>query len=225
MYRVIIAVYTISIPALLYVISHLYPAKVHFYDYALILAPLLLIVPYRKKNGTAALFALPLVTFIFLAFFAGKALPLLNDNIFPLFSEKIRQNLNEGDRVAVGSIDISQQQLSIYLDMPIEEINVRLKDLKAAFPIHKEKLLKYITSGSDCYLIISEDDYNRFIPDGLKAKLVIMDEKNTWKSRLKGVFEKSVVKDVLSGKKDLFKDVLRHKVYLVTNKSLDASLP
>ncbi len=225
MYLAIIVVYVIGIPVLLYVISHLYPAKVHFYDYALILLPLLLVVPYLKKKGTAALFALPLVTFIFMVFLAGKALPLLNDNIFPPFSEEIRQDLKGGDRVAVGSIDISQQQLSIYLDMPIEEINVRWKDLKAAFPIHKEKLIKYITSGSDIYLVISEEDYNRFIPDDLKAKLTIMDERNTWKSRLKGVFGKSAVKDVLSGKKDLLKDVLRHKVYLVTNKSLDASLP
>lgn len=218
MYLTAIVVYAIGIPALLYVISHLYPAKVHFYDYALILAPLLLIAPYRKKNGTAALFALPLVTFIFLAFLAGKALPLLNDNIFPPFSEEIRQGLKEGDRVAVGSIDISQQQLSVYLDMPIEEINVRWKDLEAAFPVHKEKLISYITSGSDCYLVISEEDYNRFIPDDLMGKLRILDERNTWKSRLKGVFRKSVVRDVLSGKKDLLKDVLRHRVYLVTNK-------
>jgi len=220
MYLAIIIVYAISIPVLLYVISHLYPAKVPFYNYVLILLPLLLIVPYRKKNGTAALFALPIMTFIFLAFLAGKALPLLNDNIFPPFSEEIRQGLKEGDRVAVGSINISQQQLSIYLDMPIEEINVRWKDLEAAFPIHKEKLVKYITSGGDFYLVISEDDYNRFIPNDLKAKLTIMDEKDTWKSRLKGVFEKNVFEDVLSGKKDLLKDILRHKVYLVTNKKI-----
>ncbi|MDD5681552.1 MAG: glycosyltransferase family 39 protein [Candidatus Omnitrophica bacterium] len=218
MYAVIIIVYAIGIPLVLYIMRHLYPSAVPFYNYAIILLPVLLIVPYWQKKGTASLFALPVVTCIFLLFVSGKVLPLLNDNIFPKFSEEIRQNLKEGDKVAIGSIDISQQQLSVYLDMPIDEINVKWKDRKAAFPVHRDKLITYMTSGSDCYLVISENDYEKLIPDDLKAKLVVMDEKDTWKSRLRGVFEKSVVEDVLNGRKDLLKDVLRHKVYLVTNK-------
>ena len=193
MYAVIIIVYAISIPILLWVMHHIYPSEVPFYNYALILLPLLLIVPYRRKKGIATLFALPVVTCVFMIFLSGKALPLLSDNIFPRFSEEIRQGLKEGDKVAVGSIDISQQQLSVYLDMTIDEINVRWKDIEAAFPIHRQKLIKYITAGNDFYLVISENDYNRFIPDDLKSKLIIMDEKYTWKSRLKGLFEKSVL--------------------------------
>jgi hypothetical protein len=218
MYVAIVVFYAIGIPILLYVMHHIYPADIPLYNYAIVLLPLLLIVPYWQKKGMASLFALPAATCIFMMFFTGKVLPLLNDNIFPRFSEEIRQDLKEGDKVAVGSIDISQQQLGVYLDMPIDEVNVRWKDLEAAFSIHQEKLIKYMTSGSDFYLVISENDYARFIPDNLKTKLVILDEKDTWKSRLKGVFRKSVARDVLSGKKDLLKDVLRHKVYLVTNK-------
>jgi hypothetical protein len=151
-------------------------------------------------------------------FLAAKALPLLNDNVLPIFAEEIERGLKKGDRVAVGSMDISQQRLGIYLDMPIEEVNVKWKNIEQALPAHRQKLEQFINSGADIYLVISEDDYNRAIPDNLKAKLSIIDEKVSWKTRLKYGFTRETLKDILSGKKDLLNDVLRHKVYLVTNK-------
>ena len=217
MYTLIIITYALGVTALLYTMKHLYPKEVPFYNYALILVLLILAVPYWKKKAQAALFAIPLATAIVMVFVAGKALPLLNDNALYNFAEEIKVNLKTGDRVGIGSMDISQQRLGIYLDMPIEEVNVKWKNVEEALPVHRQKLEQFLTSSAKIYLVISEDDYNKAIPDGLKPKLIVMDKKDTWKTRLKGGFKKDTLKDLLSGKKDLFKDLLRHKIYLLTS--------
>ncbi len=217
MYTAIIITYTIGIIALLYTMKHLYPQAVPCYNYAIILVILILIAPYWSKKGAIALFAIPVATAIFMVFIAGKALPLLNDDALYNFAEEIKENLKTGDRVGVGSMDISQQRLGIYLDMPIEEINIKWKDVEQALPAHRQKLEQFLTSGAKIYLVISEDDYRKAIPDELKPKLMVMDKKDTWKTRLKGGFTKDALKELLNGKKDLFRDVLRHKIYLLTN--------
>ncbi|MFH0839969.1 MAG: glycosyltransferase family 39 protein [Candidatus Omnitrophota bacterium] len=218
MYTLVIITYSLGIAVLLYTMKHLYPAQVPLYNYGLIFVLLLLAVPYWKKKGSVALFAIPLATAIVMIFFAGKALPLLNDNSLSVFAAEIKVTLKEGDRVGVGSMDISQQRLGLYLDMPIEEVNVKWKDTEKALPAHRQKLEQFINSGAKVYLVISEDDYKKAIPDKLKPKLLVLDERDTWKSRLKNGFKKDTLRDILNGKKDLLRDVLRHKLYLLTNK-------
>ncbi|MBU4377416.1 MAG: glycosyltransferase family 39 protein [Candidatus Omnitrophica bacterium] len=218
MYTLVIITYSLGITVLLYTMRHLYPAQVPLYNYGLIFVPLLLAVPYWKKKGSVALFAIPLATAIVMIFFAGKALPLLNDNSLSVFADEIKVTLKEGDRVGVGSMDISQQRLGLYLNMRIEEVNVKWKDTEKALPAHRQKLEQFINSGAKVYLVISEDDYKKAVPDELKPKLLVLDERDTWKSRLKNGFKKDTLRDILNGKKDLLRDVLRHKLYLLTNK-------
>lgn len=217
MYTLVIIPYSLGITVLLYTMRHLYPAQTPFYNYALILVLLILAIPYWKKKGSAALFAIPLATAIVMIFFAGRALPLLNDDTLSIFGDEIKVTLKKGDRVGVGSMDISQQRLGLYLNMPIEEVNVRWKDAEQALPAHRQKLEQFLAPGAKAYLVISEDDYEKAIPDKLKENLSIIDERESWKTRLKYGFTKDTFRDILSGKKDLLKDVLRHKLYLLNN--------
>jgi len=217
MYVSIVAIYTLGIAGIIYIMHHLYPSKVAFYDYAIILAPLVLIIPYINRKNLNSLFALPIAVSILLAFLAGRALPLLNDNILLEFSSEIKGQLKEGDRVGVGSVDISQQRMGVYLDMPIEEINFRGKG-PGVFERNKDMITKFLMSKNDVYLVMTEGDYQNFIPDNLKSKLVVIDKGDTWKSRLKRRAGKEDIIEVLKGEKDLIKDILRHRLYLVTNK-------
>jgi 4-amino-4-deoxy-L-arabinose transferase-like glycosyltransferase len=219
MYVSIVAIYTFGIAAIIYAMHHLYPSRVAFYDYAIILAPLIAIVPYIRRKNISTLFALPIAIIVFMVFLVGSALPLLNDNVLLTFSNEIKTDLKEGDNVGVGSVDISQQRMGVYLDMPIEEVNFRGKG-DDVFERNKDMVIKFLTSGNDVYIIMTEEDYQNFIPDDLKAKLVIIDKGDTWRSRLKRKFSKETVIEVLRGEKDLIKDVLRHRVYLVTNKKI-----
>jgi CRISPR/Cas system CMR-associated protein Cmr3 (group 5 of RAMP superfamily) len=141
---------------------------------------------------------------------------LFNDRVLPAFAEEIKRDLKPGEKVGVGSVDISHQRLGIYLDMPIEEVNVKERSPNA-LPLHKEKLVRFLTSGDKVYLVIAQDDYEELVPVGIKSKLVIMDEREMWKTRLKRSLGKEAISEVLRGRKDILKDVLRHKVYLLTN--------
>lgn len=217
MYAAVIIAYAAAIPAFLYVMHHLYPSKVAAYDYAFLLTPLILIVPYARKKGLNALYALPIATAVLMIFMAGRALPLLNDNTLLKFAEDIKKELKEGDRVGVGSIDVSQQRMGIYLDMPIEEVNFRGKG-PGVFERNQKMVTDFLSSKKDAYLVMTEEDYRDLVPGGMKAGLIVIDRGDTWKSRFKRGFDKEVFIEVLRGKKDLIRDVLRHRLYLVTNK-------
>jgi hypothetical protein len=213
-YLLITIIYTGSIAILLYTMKRLYPRDVAIYEYSIILAPLILIVPYVKKNNKGALSALPIAMGVLMLFLAGRAIPVLNDNTMRLFAEEIGRDLKEGDKVGVGSINISQQRLGIYLNREIDEVNIKWP----SDSVHRDMIVKFLTSGDNIYLVISKEDYNRIIPDEFKSKLVLIDKRETWKTRIKRNFNKDVIGEILHGKVDILKDVLRHEVYLLTNK-------
>ncbi|MEA3305637.1 MAG: hypothetical protein U9R52_02365, partial [Candidatus Omnitrophota bacterium] len=217
-YILIIIIYTLGLAAVLYIMNHIYPSKVVFYEYAIILMPLVLIIPYVRRKNSGTLFALPVAIGIAMLFLAGKAIPLLNDNAIRIFAEEIRENLKEEDKVGIGSVDISQQRLGIYLNRHIEEINSKLKTTRDAIPIHRNKIRKFLTSDDSIYLVISQNDYLKLVPNELKSGLVIIDKRETWKTRLKRSFNKGIIMQILRGEKDIIKDVLRHEIYLLTNK-------
>ena len=216
-YLLITIIYTAGIVILLYTMNHLHPSEVAIYEYAIILVPLILIVPYLRKRGRVASSALPVAMGVLMVFLAGRAIPLLNDNTMRIFAEEISKDLEEDNRVGVGSINISQQRLGIYLDRHIEEINIKwqMPDLISR---HRDKIRQFFTSGGDFYLVISKRDYIEVVPDNLKAKLVLIDKREAWKTRLKRSFDKDVIIEILRGEKDILKDVLRHELYLLTNK-------
>ena len=218
-YLLITIIYTGSVIFLLYTMKHIYPEDVAIYEYAIILTPLIFIIPYMRKNSKVTLSALPVTVGIFMVFLAGRAIPLLNDNTMRIFAEEIREGLKEDDRVGVGSVNISQQRLGIYLDRQIEEVNIKWPSPKAV-PIHIDRIVKFLDSGDNVYLIISKDDYMRLVPDEFKSKLALIDKRQTWKTRIKRSLDKEAVVQILHGKKDLLKEVLRHEIYLLTNKKL-----
>ena len=209
--------YALVLSAVLYTMQHIYSAKVAIYEYIIALAPMIMIIPYVRKRRTSTLFAIPIAMVILILFLAGRAVPLFNDKVLPAFATLIKKGLAPGDKVGIGSVDISQQRLGIHLDIPIEEVNVKSKTPDAAGQ-HKEKLKKFLTSGSKVYLVIAEDDYATLIPDGIKKSLVILDEREMWKTRLKRSLNKDAIREALKGKRDVLKDILRHRVYLLTNK-------
>jgi len=216
-YLLITAIYTVGVIAILYTMNHLYYDKVALYEYALVLAPLILLVPYSEKRPRAALAVMPIAMGLFLVFLGGRAIPLLNDDTMRIFAEQIREDLKEDDKVGVGSINISQQRLGLYLNRHIEEPNMKWipPDVVAR---HQNKIREFAASGSDTYLVISKDDYIKMVPDDIKDTFVVMDRRQTWKTRLKRSFSKKILAQILRGEKDILKDVLRHEVYLLTNK-------
>ena len=216
-YLLITIVYTAGVAILLYTMNHLYPSEVAIYEYAIILAPLILIVPYVRKKHRSTLSALPLAMGILMVFLAGRAIPLLNDNSMCIFAEEIRKDLSEEDKVGVGSVNISQQRLGIYLNRHIEEVNVKRKPPEA-IPAHRRRIKTFLTSKDPVYLVISKEDYIKLVSDELKSGLVLLDRRETWKTRLKRSFNKDVIIQILRGEKDILKDILRHEVYLLTNK-------
>jgi len=216
-YILIAIIYTVGIIGVLYAMQHVYPSEVAAYENAVVLALLFIISPYVRRKSTATLFAVPIAMAVLMLFLAGRAIPLFNDKVLPTFAEEIKRNLKSREKVGVGSVDVSYQRLGIYLDMPIEEVSVKEKSPKA-LGLHKEKIAKFLTSGDKVYLVIASDDYEGLLPGDLKSKLIIMDERDMWKTRLKRSLNKGAILEVLCGKKDILKDVLRHKVYLLTNK-------
>lgn len=213
-YLLITIIYAGSIVILLYTMKHLYPKDVAIYEYSIILAPFILIVPYVMKNNKGALSALPIAMGVLMLFLAGRAIPVLNDNTMWVFAEEIGRDLKEGDKVGVGSINISQQRLGIYLNREIDEINIKCP----SDSVHRDMIAKFLTSGDNVYLVISKEDYNKIVPDELKSKLVLIDKRETWKTRIKRNFNRDVISKILHGEVDILKDVLRHEVYLLTNK-------
>ncbi|MBL7070894.1 MAG: glycosyltransferase family 39 protein [Candidatus Omnitrophica bacterium] len=216
----IVIVYILTLVILLYTMNHLYPNTVAFYEYAILFSPLILIVPYMMKRKKMILAAIPIAMGILMAFLGGRAIPLLNDNTMRGFAEEIERELREGDRVGVGSMNISQQRLSIYLDKRIDEPNVRWKKGYDPKGLHQSRLTEFMNSGSDVYLVISRQDYETILPDELRVRLNLMDNRKTWKTRLKRSFGKDVILQILRGEKDILKDVLRHEIYLLTSKEL-----
>jgi len=217
-YLLITVVYTAGVAILLYVMKHLYPSEVAVYEYAILLAPLVLIVPYVSRRAKLTNAFLPLAMGILMVFLAGRAIPLLNDNSMRIFAGEMEKDLGEEDMIGVGSVNISQQRLGIYLDRRIEEAN-----MKGHYPgsddVHKMRIRNFLTSGSNVYFVISKEDYARFVADELKAGLVLIDKRETWKTRLKRSFNRDIIEQILRGEKDILKDVLRHEVYLLTNKT------
>lgn len=216
-YVLAILVYTLGLFGVLYTMRHVYSARFSVCEYMAILSPLIIITPYLRKKSVSTIFAIPAAIALFLLFLAGRAVPLFNDKALPAFADEIKAGIAPGDKVGVGSVDISQQKLAIYLDMPIEEVNVKLKE-PGAITSHKERLKKFLSSAGKVYLVIAEDDYTELIPEGIKRSLVIMDERDMWKTRLKRSLNKDAMEEALKGRKDILKDVLRHKVFLLTNK-------
>jgi len=215
-YVLVAIVYTAGLTGVLYTMHHIYSSRVAGYEYLIGLAPLIIILPYIGRKNKAVLFAIPVAMAVLMLFLAGRAIPLFNDRALPAFADQIRQNLKPGDKVGVGSVDISQQRLGIFLDMPVEEVNVKQKSPDALLQ-HKDKIVNFLTSGGKVYLVIAEDDYMALVPDEIKSKLTIMDERQMWKTRLKRSINKVAILEVLRGKKDLLKDVLRHKALLLIN--------
>lgn len=209
-------VYTTALAGVLYTMHHIYFSRVAGYEYLIGLAPLIIILPYIGRKNKAALFAIPVAMAVLMLFLAGKAIPLFNDKALPAFRDEIRQSLKPGDKVGVGSVDISLERLGIFLDMPVEEVNVKQKS-PDALSQHKDKIVNFLTSGNKVYLVIAEDDYMALIPDEIKSKLTIMDKRWMWKTRLKRSINKEAIMEVFGGKKDMLKDVLRHEALLLTN--------
>jgi hypothetical protein len=87
-----------------------------------------------------------------------------------------------------------------------------------AVPIHISRIEKFLSSGDSIYLVMSGGDYERLVPDRFKDQLTVLDKRWTWKTRLKRSFNKEVILQILKGEKDILKDVLRHEIYLLTNK-------
>ena len=215
-YALAAIVYTASLIGVLYTMHHIYSSKVAVYEYLIGLAPLIIILPRIRRKSTATLFAIPVAMAVLMLFLAGRAIPLFNDRVLPVFAEEIRQNLKPGEKVGVGSVDVSQQRLEVSLDMPVEEVNVKQKS-PDALSLHKDKVVSFLTSGGKVYLVIAEDDYMMFVPDDLKSKMTIIDEREMWKTRLKRSLDMETILKVLRGKEDILKDVLRHRVFLLTN--------
>lgn len=220
-YALVAIVYTAGITGILYTMRHIYSSKVAGYEYLIGLAPLIIILPYIGRKSKAALFAIPVAMAVLMLFLAGRAIPLFNDRVLPAFAEEIKQNLKPGDKIGVGSVDISRQRLGISLDMPVEEVSVRQKS-PDAFSLHKDKVVNFFTSGGKVYLVIAEDDYMALVPDEIKSKLTIMDRREMWKTRLKRSINKEAIIEVLRGKKDFLRDVLRHNALLLTNNTEEA---
>lgn len=217
-YVFLCVIYILGIISILYVMNHIHPGSVAFYEYAILIASLILIVPYWRRNEKHTIAALPIAIAVLMAFLAGRVIPLLNDNTMCIFANEIRQTLKEGDRVGVGSVTISQQRLYIYLNKNIEEVNVKWKEGYDPVPLHKQRLYDFINSAGDTYLVISKADYDKLLTDELKSGLRLIDSRKTWKTRLKRSFNKEVILQILHGEKDLLNDILRHEVYLLTNK-------
>jgi 4-amino-4-deoxy-L-arabinose transferase-like glycosyltransferase len=217
-YVLVTAVYILGLAGILYTMHHVYASRVACYEYVVALVPLIIILPYLRKKSTTTLFAIPIAMALLMLFLAGRAIPLFNDRVLPTFSEEIKSSIKLGEKVGVGSVDISEQRLGIYLDMPIEEVNVKAKS-PDVIPLHKKKLKDFLTSGDKVYLVIAEDDYTALISDDIKSKLIIMDERDMWKTRLKRSLGGEAISEVLHGRKDILKDVLRHRVYLLTNQN------
>jgi len=218
-YLSITVLYIIGISGIVYTMRHIYPERVASYEYLILLSPLILVVPYLKRSANGTLIALPVAMAILMAFLGGRAIPLLNDNAMRKFAQDISEGLREEDRVGVGSVNISQQRLSIYLDRRIEEVNIKWKDPRAV-PIHMQRIRDFFSSGDSVYLIISREDYERLVPEEVKNRVDVLGKRKTWKTRLKRSFTRKVILDILRGRKDILKDVLRHEVYLITNKDI-----
>jgi 4-amino-4-deoxy-L-arabinose transferase-like glycosyltransferase len=216
-YLLITIAYVGAVAVLLYTMKALYPGRVAVYEYAILLAPLILIVPYAKRMSKATISALPIAMGILMMFLAGRAIPLLNDDTMRIFAGEIKETLKEKDKVGVGSVNISQQRLGIHLDRRIDEVNVKWK-LPEAIPVHKIRIAGFLNSGDSVYLVITREDYFNIIPDELKDTLVLIDKRQTWKTRLKRSFNKEIIFQILHGEKNIIKDVLRHEVWLLTNK-------
>lgn len=209
--------YTAGVIILLYTMKHLYPRDVAFYEYGFLLVPLILIVPFFKRSTRGVLSALPIAMGILMLFLVGRAVPLLNDNAMFFFAEEIKGNLKEDDKVGVGSVSVSQQRLGIYLNRRIEEINTKWISAQTD-RINRERIEKFLASGNNVYLVMSKEDYDRVMPEELKSKLTLIDKREAWKSRLKRSFNKDIIMKIIRGDIDILKDVLRHEVYLLTNK-------
>lgn len=210
-------VYAAGVAGVLYTMRHLYPSRIMVYEYLMGLTPLIIILPYIRRKSRAVLFAIPAAMCVLMLFLVARAIPLFNDKVLPAFAEEIKQGLKPGEKVGVGSVDISQPRLEASLDMPVEEINIKQKSPDAPL-LHKDKLVSFLTSGGKVYLVIAEDDYAALVPDEIKSGLTRIDAREMWKSRLRRSINKAAILEVLRGKKDILKDVLRHKVYLLTNK-------
>ncbi len=216
-YRLLTVLSAAAIVCLLYTMRHLYPQQVMPYSYTVLLVPLVLIIPYRQRHAQRALSAIPVTVALIMLFLTGRAIPLLNDNAMRTLAERIAETIKEGDRVGVGSVNISQQRLGIYLDRHIEEVNVKWKSPEAV-PENKRRIARFLDSGDDLYLVIARKDFIRYVDEERLEELTVVARKKTWKTRLKRSFSRQIILEILQGKTDLLKDVLRHEIVLVTNK-------
>jgi 4-amino-4-deoxy-L-arabinose transferase-like glycosyltransferase len=211
------AIYGLCLTGVLYAMHRIYPLKTPACDYAVVLAPLIIVLLYLRRKSAAATFALPAAMALAMLFLAGRAMPLLNDKALPAFAEEIKSRIAPGDRVGVGSVDISQRRLEFFLDIPVEDVNVKAKSPDAAAE-HKKKIADFLEKEGRAYLVIAEDDYAALVRDELKQGLVLVSRGVMWKNRLKRSVTREAFLEVLRGEKDILEDVLRHRVYLLTNR-------
>ena len=183
---------------------------------AAVFAPVLLIWSWRIRKSFP--FTLAAAGSILILFVMGTALPTLDDRPLLKLAEKIETEFEEGDIVGVGSHVISHNRLSRYLGKKVKKVNVDLGNLDSQTVNSHGILIEFLTKNPKIFCVVTEKDYFRYVPEGIRNNFYIMAREEKWKKTNKIRFDKDLLVYFISGKRDLFINRVREEILLITNK-------
>lgn len=175
------------------------------------LFPISMLTAYFLRNRKKILLPVSLcgTAIACFGYFAGSALPLLNNDPLPHFADEIRQVIKEGDLIATESESVSYHRLNVYLDA-YSVIGIR-KDSLNDFLSNKDKR---------AFCLVSAKHYEEFVAESLKKRLYILDKAPDWKriDKQNLRYFKNLGLFILQNKRGAVKEALKEEIYLVSNK-------
>ncbi len=125
----------------------------------------------------------------------------------------IKENMREGDVVAIGSHGIIPEELQVFFEKPV----LNVKGTYTAEGLASEdtvlKLREFLDSPGRYFCVIKRVDYETFLPEEMRERLYVVDRYFTWKRRIR--FDKEFKEDL---SKRRFREIFQNEIYVVTNK-------
>ena len=176
------------------------------------------------KNKTLLPLSFFVVSFGFLAYFAGYIIPTVDKEPLLEVAEKIKEEIKPGDVIGVASGAISYHRLNVPLkDYKIIRADKRTIDKSKHLGTKKMFIKEFLTTEDRrIFCVITKDDYYEFVDEELRKQLLFMDRAFIWKKfhkQDKDYFEK-LLTYFLKGRRQELKKALKEEIYLLSNRNI-----
>lgn len=188
--------------------------KISIWKFAVIIAPVTALLGFRYRNSKFMPISLALslsILYVATALFQPFGLFM---NKMERAATIIKSEINEGDRIGIGSHGIIPEELQAFFDFefPIENVKVMYKsdgtpNLKTA-----THLIEFLRSKERIFCVVKRKDYDKCVPEKVKKNIYILGSYYVWKRRIR------IDKELRESQSRSFREIFQNEIYVISNR-------